>query len=128
MDAVEVLRFRDQAGSVPLITVKPHVQAAIHGSGIHVSAQIIEGETAVRCIGMNHANNVRDRDATVLRVKLGSKMARHVQPPVDLPATVRPARHLWSFGVDGARGDDLYFACERLRVLAACVLRNDPRL
>jgi hypothetical protein len=34
------------------------MQSTIHSSGKHVSAQIIENETAVGRFGMNHAINV----------------------------------------------------------------------
>src|SRR5580698_7057987 len=46
-------RLRDQAGSAPLIPVKPYAQAAVHSRGMHVSGEIVEGEAAVGRICMN---------------------------------------------------------------------------
>ena len=77
---------------------------------------------------LNNAINVRKLDATVLGVKLGGDTTGYTQAIVDRPAAVGPAPHVGSFSVDGARGNDLYFAFDRLRFFAACILHNDARL
>src|ERR1700722_9828820 len=92
-------RLCDQAGSAPLIAVKPHIQAAIGGGGMHVPGQIIETESTGGCFGINYANYIRKLDAAVHRAQLGANMTRHTQTEVDIPAATRQAPHLWSFGM-----------------------------
>ena len=104
------------------------MQAAIYGGGVDVSAEIVKHETAVGCIRVNYAIDVRKLDATVLGVKLGGDTAWYPQAIVDRPAAMGPAPHAGSLSVDGARGNDRYFAFDRLRLFAACILHNDPRL
>jgi hypothetical protein len=42
---------------------------------MHLPAQIIERETAVRGAGIDYANHISNLDAAVHRVKLGGEMA-----------------------------------------------------
>src|SRR3984885_9034685 len=123
-----ISRLGHQAGSVPLIPVQLYIQSTVHGRGVHVAAQVIEGKTTVRRIYMDHAYNVSYFDTAVHRVQLRGNMARHAQTPIDRPTAVREAPVRGSVGVDRARGDDLYFACQRLRILEARILRNHLRL
>jgi hypothetical protein len=63
-----VRRLREEAPSLPLRSVKLHLQAAIDGTGVYLSPQGIEGETSVRRISINHSIDVCKLNATVVGV------------------------------------------------------------